>query len=100
MSINRARNEWNYNTKISYIDSDHEQEIMNNEEAETLLGDPPFQNSQVGMPTIVNVGSISSRGSAQSIFGGNMNKSILPQSLTSQVAPKPFNSLIPPGSKI
>ncbi|KAL5290066.1 hypothetical protein ACFFRR_009818 [Megaselia abdita] len=100
---NRARNEWNYNNRISYIDSnysDNEPETITNEEAEILLGDPNSQSSQVRTPTTINVESLSSRGSAQSVFASNISKSILPQNLSAStsVAPKPFNSSVPPGS--
>lgn len=102
MTNNGDNNEWKYSCGISYNTySDNGHEIINNEEAETLLGDLGFQNSQISAPTIINVGSISNRGSAQSVFTGNLTKSILPPSLSSSVAPsRPFNSSLPPGSNI
>lgn len=88
--------EWKYNPRISFIDSDNENEIIGNEEAETLLGDPVSQDSQMNGTTIVNVGSLSSRGSAQSVFtSNNNNKSILPTNLSIPAA----QSRLPPGSK-
>lgn len=97
MIHNKTINEWNYDTTISYIDSDHEQEITNDEEAETLLNQPASQTSRVDVPTIINAGSTSSRNSVQSIFG-NMNKSIVPQNLSPPVASKLYTSILP-GSK-